>query len=104
MISTAHPPASAPTQVPSQTVSGVHSGRPCPHVAEDGQRVRGLLESPRDRHLSSLKVMDHFCLEETSRRGCPEKSCDTKGQDTPSLGHAWPSLSIWPQFVSGTQG
>lgn len=34
---------------------------------------------------------------------CPEKICDTKGQDIPSLGHAWPSLRIWPQFVSGTQ-
>ena len=41
MISTAHPPVSAPTQVPSQTVSSLYSGRPCPHVAEDGQRVRG---------------------------------------------------------------
>ena len=35
------PPVSAPTQVPSQTVSSLYSGRPCPHVAEDGQRVRG---------------------------------------------------------------
>lgn len=31
--------------------------------------------------------------------GCPERSCVTKGQDTPSLGHTWPLLRFWLQFV-----
>ena len=35
------PPTSFCPHPGSLSVSGVHSGRPCPHVAEDGQRVQG---------------------------------------------------------------
>lgn len=32
-------------------------------------------------------------------KGVPGEELDRKGQDISSLGHAWPSLGFWPQFM-----
>ena len=38
-----------------------------------GKGYRGLLKSPRDRHLSSLKVMDRLCLGGDKQKGVPRE-------------------------------
>lgn len=87
-----------------QTVSSLYSGRPCPHVAEDGQRVQG----PAQVTLRPSPVISkgHGPLVSGRRQaeGGAQRKAVTLRARTLSLGHAWPSLSIWPQFVSGTQG
>lgn len=45
--------------------------------------------------MSPLRVETCLCPG-GDKQEWPEKSCDIKGQDTPILGHAWPSLSFWP--------
>lgn len=38
-----------------------------------GKGYRGLLKSPQDRHLSSLKVTDRLCLRGDKQKGVPRE-------------------------------